>query len=286
MERRLIHYYLRRMLDLTNHYLPQAEGPALIQELDERGVLRLTMNRPAVHNAFDDEQIVRLTEALNAAGKNEKVRLVILGSTGKSFCAGGDLNYMRRMGTLNYEENLADAGRLATLLHTLNFLPRPTIARAQGAAFGGGVGLISCCDMAIGTPYLKMALSEVRLGIAPATIAPYVVRAIGERQSRRLFLTGEIIRADRAKEIGFISDIAEADELDNAIENVIASILQNGPQAVRGAKQAIFNVTDAKVEDEMIAKTVKMIADMRDSEEGREGMSAFLEKRKASWIKS
>lgn len=269
----------------TNHYQPQADGPALIQYLDERGVLRLTMNRPAVHNAFDDEQITRLTTALNEAAENEAVRVVVLGSTGKSFCAGGDLNYMRRMGTLNYEENLADAGRLAELLRTLNFLPRPTIARVQGAAFGGGVGLISCCDMAIGTQYLKMALSEVRLGIAPATIAPYVVRAIGERNARRLFLTGEIVRAERAKEIGYISEIAEAEQLDEAIEGLISSILQNGPGAVRGAKQAIFNVTDAKVEATMIAKTVKMIADMRDSEEGREGMSAFLEKRKANWIK-
>lgn len=269
---------------MSNHYDPQPDGPALIQELDERGVLRLTMNRPAVHNAFDDAQIERLTTALHEAGENEAVRLVVLGSTGRSFCAGGDLNYMRRMGTLSYAENLADAGRLAELLRTLNFLPRPTIARVQGAAFGGGVGLLSCCDMAIGTPYIKVALSEVKLGIAPATIAPYVVRAIGERNARRLFLTGEIVRADRALEIGYVSEIAQVEELDSAIEKLVDAILLNGPQAVRGAKQAIFNVTDAKVEATMIQKTVKMIADMRDSEEGREGMSAFLEKRPAKWI--
>jgi methylglutaconyl-CoA hydratase len=239
------------------------------------------MNRPAVHNAFDDQQIERLTNALNEAAGNEAVKVVVLGSTGKTFCAGGDLNYMRRMGTLTYEENLADAARLAELLRTLNFLARPTIARVQGAAFGGGVGLLSCCDVAIGTPYTKMALSEVKLGIAPATIAPYVVRAIGERNARRLFLTGELVRAERAQEIGYISEIAE--DIDAAIEKLASAILLNGPNAVRGAKQAIFNVTDAKVEAEMIQKTVKMIADMRDSKEGREGMSAFLEKRPPGW---
>lgn len=255
----------------------------LNRKLDARGVLYLTMDRPEVHNAFDDEQIARLTDALNAAAADESVRVVVLGSTGKTFCAGGDLNYMRRMGTLSAEENLADAGRLAELLRTLNFLPRPTIARVQGAAFGGGVGLLCCCDMAIGSEYFKAALSEVRLGIAPATIAPYVVRAIGERNARRLFLTGEVVRAERAREIGYVSEVVPVAELDERIEAILENILQNGPLAVRGAKQAIFNVTDRPVDAAMIEKTVHQIAELRHGPEGREGMSAFLEKRPAAW---
>lgn len=273
------------MQDLAHHYQIQEDGPPLLEHLSNDGILRLTMNRPAVHNAFDDAQIERLTLALEAAATNDSVRVVILGSTGKTFCAGGDLNYMRRMGQHSYAENLADASRLAHLLRTLNFLPQPTIARVQGAAFGGGVGLISCCDMAVGSSFAKFSLSEVRLGIAPATIGPYVVRTVGEKVARRLFTTGEVIRAERAMELNLLSEMAEIEQLDQAIESFTENILKNGPTAVKMAKQLVFNVAAGDVTDAMIEKTVNMIADMRDSDEGREGMSAFLEKRPANWIK-
>lgn len=265
------------------HYTPKEEGPALLIDRSEKGIVRLTMNRPAVHNAFDDAQISRLTEALHKIATNPADRVVILGSTGKTFCAGGDLNYMHRVGTLSYEENLADAGRLAELFRLLATLPQPTIARVQGAAFGGGVGLISCCDMAIGSPYTKLALSEVKLGIAPATIGPYVVRTVGVKAAKRLFITGELIRAERALQLGFIGDLEEIDQLDNKIIELTEAILANGPAAVRACKRLAGEVANGPISQDMIARTVRQIADMRYSEEGKEGMQAFLEKRPAKW---
>jgi methylglutaconyl-CoA hydratase len=259
------------------------EAP-LIKELDERGVLRLTMNRPDVHNAFDDHLILRLIDALDAASDNEAVRLVLLGSIGKSFSAGGDLNYMRRMGSNSYEENLKDASQLARLMKTLNFFPKPTIALVQGAAFGGAVGLISCCDIAIGTPRAKFALSEARVGMAPATIAPYVVRTIGEKAARRFFTTAQEITAEKALDLNLLSEITTEDTLNEAAESVIGALLKNGPDAVRKAKQIVFDVAHGVVSDAMVEHTVRFIADIRDSDEGREGLSAFLEKRKPNWV--
>ncbi len=256
----------------------------LLLHLSEKGVLRLTMNRTDVHNAFDDHQIIRITEVLEAASESEQVKVVVLGSAGRSFSAGGDLNYMRRMGQHSYDENYADAGRLAKLLEVLNFLPQPTIARVQGAAFGGGVGLICCCDMAVGTPRVKMALSEVKLGMVPATIGPYVVRTLGEKAARRLFITGEIVRAEEAKSLGFLNKIVDEEQLDEAVNEWVEKILKNAPNAVRAAKKLVFDVASGAVTDEMIEGTIKLIADTRDSEEGREGLTAFLEKRPPNWI--
>ena len=257
----------------------------LIIELDPRGVLQITMNRPEVHNAFDDRQALRLISALDDACENEKVRVIILAGTGKSFSAGGDLNYMKRMGTNTYEQNLADAGQLARLMKTLNFLPIPTIARVQGAALGGAVGLVSCCDIAIGTPRTRLGLSEVKVGMAPATIAPYVVRAIGTRAARRFFTTGEPIDAERALMLGLLTDLVEESQLDSAVEAVAALLLQNAPTGIRKAKDIIFDVAEGDISDQMIDHTVKFVADIRDSNEGREGLSAFLEKRAPNWVK-
>lgn len=255
----------------------------LAVNLTPNGVLRLTMNRPEVHNAFDDNQALRLINALEEAREDKAVRIVILAGEGKSFSAGGDLNYMKRMGTNTHEQNLADAGQLARLMKTLNFLPKPTIARVHGAAFGGAVGLVSCCDIAIGTPRARLALSEVKVGMAPATIAPYVVRAIGERAARRFFATGEAINADRALALGLLSDVVEEDALDPTIDAIAETLLKNAPDGIRKAKQIIFDVAAGDVTDQMIEHTVKFVADIRDSDEGREGLSAFLEKRSPSW---
>jgi methylglutaconyl-CoA hydratase len=255
----------------------------LLQELSPDGVLRLTMNRPEVHNAFDDHQALRLINALEAAAGNPDVKVVVLAGNGKSFSAGGDINYMRRMGSNTYEENLADGGQLARLMKTLNFLPKPTIARVQGAAMGGGVGLVCCCDIVVGTPKARLALSEIRLGMLPATISPYVVRTIGEKNARRLFMSGEMVDADWALRIGFLGELVEEDQLDERINEIIATLLKNAPQGISKAKQLVFDVAQGDITDEMIAGTIRCIADVRDSDEGREGLSAFLEKRTPNW---
>ena len=254
-------------------------------EIDARGVMRIVLNRPEVHNAFDDHQAQRIIKALETAQSDDAVRVVILAAEGKSFCAGGDLNYMKRMGSNTYEDNLHDAGQLARLMKTLNFLPKPTIARVQGAAFGGAVGLVSCCDIAVGTPRAKFCLSEVKVGMVPATIAPYVARTIGEKAARRYFATAETIDAQRALALGLLSEVVDEEQLDATIESIVTALLGNAPQGVRKAKQIVFDVVDGEVTDTMIQHTVKFIADIRNSDEGREGLSAFLEKRKPNWLR-
>ncbi|MCH9691093.1 MAG: enoyl-CoA hydratase/isomerase family protein [Gammaproteobacteria bacterium] len=255
----------------------------LLLNIDTRGVMTITMNRPRVHNAFDDRQTQRLLAALQKAANDDGVRVVILASVGKSFSAGGDLAYMQRMAVNSYEENLQDAGKLAVLMKTLNYLPKPTIARVQGATFGGGVGLVSCCDIAIGSERAQFALSEVKIGLAPATIAPYVVRTIGEKAARRYFCSAEIIHAQKALQLGLLSEVVSEDGLEASIEAATQRLLSNGPQAVQKAKQIIFDVAPGRVDDEMIAHSVKFIADLRNSDEAYEGFDAFLEKRAPDW---
>ena len=253
-------------------------------DLSDKGVLSITMNRPEVHNAFDDHQIRRFTTALEDARDNPAVRVVIVASTGKNFSAGGDIIYMRRMGDNTYQENLADGGQLARLMQTLNFFPKPTIARVKGAAMGGGVGLVSCCDFAIGTANTKLALTEVKLGMVPATISPYVVMTIGEKAARRLFMSGQAVRGEEARRLGFLSELVAEEELDAAVAALADTLLKNAPQAVALAKQLAIEVAAGDISQAMITETVKLIADVRDSDEGREGLSAFLEKRPASWL--
>ena len=254
--------------------------------LANNGILRITMNRPEVHNAFDDHQIVRFTAALEEAASNPAVRVVIIASNGKNFSAGGDINYMRRMGGNSYEENLADGGQLARLMKTLNGIPKPTIARVQGAAMGGGVGLVSCCDFAIGTAATKLTLSEVKLGIIPATISPYVVMTIGEKAARRLFMSAQPVQGQEALTLGFLSEVVAEDQLDAAVDALAATLLKNAPNAVGLAKRLATQVAAGDINDKVISETVKWIADVRDSDEGREGLSAFLEKRPPSWLKN
>jgi methylglutaconyl-CoA hydratase len=251
--------------------------------LATNGILTITMNRPEVHNAFDDHQIARFTAALDAAASNPGVRVLIIASNGKNFSAGGDINYMRRMGTNSYEENLADGGQLARLMKTLNGIPKPTIARVQGAAMGGGVGLVSCCDFAIGTPASKLILSEVKLGMIPATISPYVVMTVGEKAARRLFMSAQPVQGYEALAMGFLSEVVEEEQLDAAVETLAATLLKNAPGAVSLSKQLATHVAAGNINDQLIEETVKSIADVRNSDEGREGLSAFLEKRAPFW---
>lgn len=257
----------------------------LITHLDSLGVLSITMNRPEVHNAFDEQQIARLTDVLSKAAENTDVKVIILGSDGKHFCAGADINYMQRMGGNTREQNLEDAAALAGLMKTLNTIPKPTIARVQGAAYGGAVGLVCCCDIAIGATSTVLSLSEVKIGLVPATIGPYVIRAIGQRAARRLFISGERVAAHAAQSMGLLHSVVEDELLEDAVQGIATALLENSPNAMAMAKQVVFELAPDEVTDDMIEYTIETIADIRESDEGREGTAAFLEKRSAYWVK-
>ncbi len=256
----------------------------LLQTIDNRGVATVSLNRPEKHNCFDDTLIGELTAAFTTLGNNEDVRIVILTGEGKSFSAGGDLSWMQRMADYSYEENFRDAQALAEMLKTLNELPKPTIARVQGPAFGGAVGLVSCCDMAVGSERASFSLSEVKIGLMPATISPYVIQAIGARAARRYFLSGERFNANTALSLGLLSDVAPESELDRAINRVIDTLLANSPAAIAEAKRLINDYANQAIDDELIADSCKRIADIRISNEGQEGLKAFLEKRSPNWV--
>lgn len=247
------------------------------------GVARVTLNRPEVRNAFDDALIGELTRTFHNLEKDQTVRVVVLAGNGSAFCAGADLNWMKRMAAYSYEQNLADARALAQMLSTLDRMPKPTIARVHGAAFAGGTGLVAACDIAVGTPEAKFCLSEAKLGLSPATISPYVIRAMGERQARRYFLTAEVFGAEEAHRIGMLSALVPASELDSAVENLVKNLLAGGPQAHARIKELIGAVANRPVDDALIADTAKRIAEIRVSPEGKEGIASFLEKRKPSW---
>lgn len=253
--------------------------------IDERGVATVTLDNPQKHNAFDDAIISQLTQAFVQVDENPAVRAMVLASNGRNFSAGGDLNWMKRMATYTHEENLRDSRALAGMLRALNFMAKPTIARVQGAAFGGAVGLVSCCDMAVASETAMFSLSEVKIGLMPATISPYVVAAIGARAARRYFTTAERFSAARAQELGLVSElVAEDDALDSAVEALLGAILGNSPAAVAASKALVYEVADRPVDEALIEMTCQRIADIRASAEGQEGLSAFLEKRKPAWI--
>ncbi|HRQ66351.1 MAG TPA: enoyl-CoA hydratase/isomerase family protein [Xanthomonadaceae bacterium] len=246
----------------------------------------LTLNRPKVHNAFDDDLIVELTAALEQLSEDESVRAVVLTGAGKSFSAGADLHWMRAMARADEKENRKDARRLARLMRTLNHLPKPTVARVNGAAFGGGVGLVACCDIAIGVREASFALSEVRLGLVPAVISPYVIDAIGGRQARRLFQSAEIIDAAEAHRIGLLHMLVPADQLDRTVDDQVALLLKGGPIALSEAKQLALRIAtgSSKRRLELEEDNAELIAKLRVSDEGQEGIDAFLGKRKAGWV--
>jgi methylglutaconyl-CoA hydratase len=247
------------------------------------GVARVTLNRPELRNAFDDELIKRLTAAFNDVAADQSVRVVILAGNGPAFCAGADLNWMKRMAGYGYDENLADAKALAHMLATLDRLPKPTIARVHGPVFAGGTGLVAACDIAVGTPEAKFCLSEAKLGLSPATISPYVLRAMGEREARRYFLTAEVFEAAEAFRIGMLSALVPAADLDASIQELIKHLLAGGPEAHAKIKALIRAVAGRRPDDALVAETAKHIAEIRGSPEGKEGIASFLEKRKATW---
>jgi methylglutaconyl-CoA hydratase len=252
----------------------------------ERQVARVALNRSEVHNAFDDALIAELTAALGNLDADAGVRAVVLTGNGASFSAGADLNWMRRMAQAGEAENRADAERLAALVRTLNFLSKPTIARVNGAAYGGGVGLIACCDIAIAADSAKFGLTEVRLGLVPAVISPYVVAAIGAREARRLFVTGEIFDAAEAVRIGLVHRLVPPPGLDAAVDEALASLAKGGPLAQSEAKQLALRIggTTRQSAERADVENAALIARLRVSAEGQDGLGAFLEKRKPNWI--
>ena len=255
----------------------------ILTAVSEDGVASVTLNRAEVHNAFNDAIIADLTGTLRRLGDDDKVQAVVLRAEGKSFSAGADLGWMQRMANYGHAENLADAGALAELMRVLNFLPKPTVVRVQGAAFGGGVGLVACCDIAIASDAASFSLSEVRLGLIPAVISPYVVAAIGERAGRRYFLTAERFGADEALRIGLVHQVVPADQLDSAVDTILIRLSEGGPAAQRAAKDLIFAVAHRPIDAGLIHDTAERIATIRASSEGREGLAGFLEKRKPAW---
>jgi methylglutaconyl-CoA hydratase len=256
-----------------------------IQIADHGGVRRIALNRPQVHNAFDDGLIAELTEALTLAGADSTVRAVVLTGEGASFSAGADLNWMRGMASASEAENREDSLRLATLMRTLQYLPKPTIARVNGAAYGGGVGLVACCDIAIGVDSARFGLTEVKLGLVPAVISPYVIHAIGLRQARRLFVTGELFDAATALQIGLLHQCVAADQLDDAVDAALALLAKAGPVAQAEAKQLALRMAgaDAAQAEAIDRDNAALIARLRVSSEGQEGLGAFLAKRAAPW---
>ena len=245
----------------------------------------VTLNRPEVRNAFDDVLIADLTKAFRDLDQDKEVVAVVLAGAGPAFCAGADLNWMKRMAGYGYEQNLADANALADMLKALDRLSKPTIARVHGPAYAGGVGLVAACDIAIGSHEAEFCLTEVKLGLSPATISPYVVRAMGARLARRYFLTGEKIDAGEAYRLRLLSDVSSREELDGAVNAILGHIVAGGRAAHAAIKDLIRNVSGAAPDEATIADTARRIAEIRVSPEGKEGIASFLEKRKPSWVK-
>jgi methylglutaconyl-CoA hydratase len=258
---------------------------ALLTKIDEKHVATLTLNRPLIHNAIDDTLILELTNALRDLETKTQVRAVVLAASGSSFCAGADLHWMRRMAGFSQDENLRDAEALAGLLRRLSVIAKPTLAVVQGPAYGGGVGLVAACDIAIAADSAVFSLSEVRLGLIPATISPYVIGAIGARAARRYFLTGERFTAADALRLGLVHEVVAADQLQRAAERMLGALLEGGPRAQAEAKRLVADVSNKPLEPALLDETAKRIAAVRATAEGKEGITAFLEKRKPNWVK-
>jgi methylglutaconyl-CoA hydratase len=244
------------------------------------------MSRPEVHNAFDETLIAELTEAIGSLDAEEGIRAIVLAGDGKSFSAGADLNWMKRQGAAPLEQNLADARKLAALFLAISNCQRPTLARVHGAALGGGMGLAAACDICIASTKAQFATSEVRLGIIPSAIGPYVIRAIGERQAYRYFQTAERITAQRAREIGLVHEVASPDDLDATVQQVVDALVLGGPHAQAAAKDLIRATGNRPIDDAMIEDTARRIAVLRATSEATEGLSAFIGKRSPAWTQA
>jgi methylglutaconyl-CoA hydratase len=259
--------------------------PLFLEEIDDDGIAWLVLTRPEVHNAFNDALVAELTTMLDGLGTDERVRAVVLSARGRSFSAGADLNWMKRSAEYSQEENLKDARALAGLMRTLYELPKPTLALVQGPAYGGGVGLIACCDIALAAETAHFCLSEVKLGLIPAVIAPYVIAAIGERATRRYFLSGEEFGAREALRLGLVHEVVPDEALGDAGLRVLRALARGGPKAQVAAKDLIRGLTRRPLNDATVEDTARRIATVRASDEAREGIAAFLEKRKPDWVK-
>jgi methylglutaconyl-CoA hydratase len=247
---------------------------------------RVTLNRPEVRNAFNAELIAELTEAFTTLAARSDLRAIVLAAEGKAFCAGADLNWMEAMAEFSWEENHADATRLADMLWAIYSCPVPIIARVQGDVYAGGVGLVACADVVVAVDAAGFCLSEAKLGLLPATIGPYVVKALGEQASRRYFVTAERFSAADAKGLGLVHEVVSADVLDAKVDELVAAICANGPAAVRACKRLVKDVAVRPLTPELRDNTARRIADIRASDEGREGVQSFLNKRKPSWLAS
>jgi len=265
---------------LTNNILNMKHLQLQVTHL----VATVTLNRPDVRNAFNDEVIAEVTEAFDALAGRDDVRCIVLTANGSAFCAGADLNWMRSMADYTYEQNLADAGRLAAMMRTVYECPKPTIARIQGDVYAGGTGLVAACDMAVSVDTANFCLSEVRLGLMPSTISPYVIRAMGARAAHRYFLTAERFSAAEALRIGFVHEMVTADALDAKVAELSSALVNAGPAAVKLCKKLLQDVAGNDITPELINMTIASIADVRVSPEGREGVQAFLQKRKPDWL--
>lgn len=249
----------------------------------QSGIITISMNRPSLHNAFNDQMIVELTAAFNIAAKDSECRVVILQSEGKNFSAGADLNWMKSMATLTRNQNRDDAMRLAQLMHTVYTLPKMVIAKVKGASYGGALGLISACDVAFADSRATFCLSEVKIGLAPAVISPYVIEAMGLRNARRYMLSAEVFDAQVAQNIGVVHEVCDLSILDETVMKFAGNASQNGPEAVQHCKQLVQSIAHETIGSQTNMLTADVIADLRVSEEGQEGLAAFLQKRSPAW---
>ncbi len=244
----------------------------------------VSLNRPEVRNAFNETLITELTSVFSIMRSNNKVRGIVLQAVGKAFCAGADLNWMQKMASYSHAENVADASALATMLRTIYECPKPVIAKIQGDVFAGGIGLVAACDVAVSASTARFCLSEVKLGLIPATIAPYVIRAMGARQAHRYFLTAEIFDAQQAQRIGLVHEVAAHNELDTAVKQITDNLLLASPAALAECKRLLRDVAHAPINDALVADTAERIAQVRASDEGKAGVAAFLHKEVPAWV--
>ena len=258
----------------------------VLLEVDARGVASVTLNRPEVHNAFDDALVAGLGQTFEKIANDTEVRMAVLRGRGETFCAGADLNWMRRSADFSEQENRKDALRLAQMLRALNDLPVPTLALVRGGAYGGGLGLLAACDLVVALESCRFAFTEAKLGLIPAVISPFVVGAIGARQARRYFVTAERFGAPEALRIGLVHELSASDEaLDTRCEELIGAVLKNAPGAAAQAKRLVADVAGRPFDDALMDDVARRIAARRASDEGKEGMSAFLERRKPTWAR-
>jgi methylglutaconyl-CoA hydratase len=246
-------------------------------------VARVMLNRPDVRNAFNDAVIAELTDTFRTLGADTSLRAVVLGGAGKSFCAGADLAWMRAMADYGWDENRADAQQLADMLWTIYSCPLPVVGRIQGDCYAGGVGLAAVCDVLVAADGMHFCLSEAKLGLLPATIAPYVIRALGEQAARRYFVTAERFSARQAHALGFVHEVVAPEALDTKVDEIVSALVANGPMAVKACKQLVQDIAGRPVDDALRSDTARRIADIRASDEGKEGVQSFLAKRPPNW---